>query len=126
MSDKEYNIRKYPLRDAIINIIINRVNEAFSDGFHKNEEKRLMDALHSIKELIPPDKFIYWNPPPNMTFKPDEVGGDEKEVEIKIGDKYFEDRNGNFWHKCPNCNIGNIMQVFKFCPDCGSKIKWKV
>ena len=49
--------RKYPIREAIINIIIDRVNEAFSDGFHKHEEKRLMDALHSIKELIPPDRF---------------------------------------------------------------------
>jgi hypothetical protein len=49
--------RTYPVRESVINIILNRVNEAFSDGFHKHEEKRLMDALHSIKELIPPDRF---------------------------------------------------------------------
>jgi hypothetical protein len=49
--------REYPIRNAVIDIIINRSNESFSDGFHNHEQARLIDALHSIKELIPPDRF---------------------------------------------------------------------
>lgn len=67
---EETFVRKYPLREKVINIILDRINEAFSDGYHKNENQRLTDALHAIKELIPPDRF-----PPTLLFSSSATAG---------------------------------------------------
>lgn len=48
----EYKARKYPLRETFIDIIIKASNEA-----HPEVGVRLMDALHTIKELVRPDYF---------------------------------------------------------------------
>jgi len=45
------------IRSFIIDVIIKRCNDAFSDNCHNHEHQRLIDALHSIKELIPPNYF---------------------------------------------------------------------
>lgn len=28
------------------------------------------------------------------------------------------------WYECPNCKESNITTDFKYCPECGVKIKW--
>lgn len=30
------------------------------------------------------------------------------------------------YFKCPNCGDEGVAYIFKFCPECGCKIKWKL
>lgn len=57
IENEDLKERKYPIRDFLIDVILLRNTSAFSDGFHNNENRRLTEALRSIKELIPPDSF---------------------------------------------------------------------
>jgi hypothetical protein len=56
-----------------------------------------------------------------------------KEIEIGKKDESGKEEWYCMWYICPNCKAGDneyyssghIYIDFKFCPDCGIKLKWK-
>src|SRR3990167_10044395 len=117
--------RSYPIREAIINIIIDRSNEAFSDGFHKYEENRLMEALHSIKELIPPDRFVI----KNLPFEDDNGRAKYYEDKIDMLNRIIAENKTLFTEdelrKAWNCEPKNNYEWQKFIKSTNKLPKWR-
>ena len=51
---EEYASHKWVTKEGIIDALEKRREEAFQDGFHNNENKRLAEAITTIKQLLPP------------------------------------------------------------------------
>jgi len=45
----------------------------------------------------------------------------ENKIKVKAigyGEEY------SMWYECANCKCSDILQTFKYCPNCGKEIDW--
>ena len=54
--------------------------------------------------------------------------GEEQNKEVIITQEDSEGFSESWYEyfRCPNCNDKEVASIFKFCPECGCKIKWEL
>lgn len=53
---------------------------------------------------------------------------EDKELNIEISDKDCVGYSEVYWEffQCTNCNDDSLINSYKFCPNCGFKLKWNL
>lgn len=57
--DEVYAVKYVNLlsKEELINRLMKRVKDAFDNEFHKHEHKKLLGAIYTIEQLVPPEYF---------------------------------------------------------------------
>jgi len=62
-----------------------------------------------------------------MIIRPDNKKSNKKKF-VYIKDKHFFDEIEEYdaMYKCPACDMACIYPHYKYCPNCGMKLRWQI